>query len=379
MVAGERRADDDPVRGRVIAVIGHALRTPVTTVRGLADVLHRTGAEPADAVAALRRETRVLEQVLDDLLVATDVATALPVQRPAEVAVVETVREVWWAVEDDRRDLRARAEARGLPTPDVGTPDGDGLVVDGDATVLCGPDAARWILRHVLDNAAKYGGRPVRPHPARRCGRAHRGGEPRPGLRRRRRGARLRAVLPRRGGGDGRTGARRRPHRRPAPRPARRRRGEPAAGRRRARRRCAVAGAVTAADRARIGVLIAEDEPDARLLLEIQLGLEDDLDVADRAEAVRFCREQPPDVVVMDLLMPRMNGLEAIAVLREQAPDVGIVAHTAVAGEVVRGLPVDHDVELVLKSGDVTDLVRAIRRVAAADETGGAETATGGT
>lgn len=117
-----------------------------------------------------------------------------------------------------------------------------------------------------------------------------------------------------------------------------------------------------------IRVLVAEDEPDARLLMELQLDLEDDIEVIatveDGAAAVDHCRHDPPDVVVMDLLMPRMNGLEAIALLREEQPGVGLVACTAVAGEVVRSHTDEHGVELVLKSGDPRDLVDAVRRAA---------------
>ena len=163
MPADERRRDDDAVRGRVIAVIGHALRTPVTTVRGLADVLHRAGSGPPEPLEALRRETRVLENLLDDLLIATDVGTALSVQRAEEIPVGETVRAIWEDVEGDRRVLRERAEERGIETTGVdATVEDDGLVVERDGTVSCEPDALRWMLRHVLDNAAKYGGRPVR-------------------------------------------------------------------------------------------------------------------------------------------------------------------------------------------------------------------------
>lgn len=115
-----------------------------------------------------------------------------------------------------------------------------------------------------------------------------------------------------------------------------------------------------------ISVLIADDEPDVRMLLEFQLELEDDLAVAgtaaDGIEVLEQCRQDPPDVVVMDLLMPRMTGLDAIVHLREDHPDVAIVAYTAVAGDFVREQMRKHDVELVLKSGDTRPLLAALRR-----------------
>lgn len=115
-----------------------------------------------------------------------------------------------------------------------------------------------------------------------------------------------------------------------------------------------------------ISVLIADDEPDVRMLLEFQLELEGDLEVAgavsDGVEVLEHCRRDPPDVVVMDLLMPRMTGLDAIAKLREEHPRIAIVAYTAVAGDFVRDQMRKHEVELVLKSGDTRPLVAALRR-----------------
>lgn len=65
----------------------------------------------------------------------------MPVQRARPVAVREVVRSVW--------------------EREVGGAEGD-LLVEGDAEVHAGPDVVRWILRHLLDNAASYGRPPVR-------------------------------------------------------------------------------------------------------------------------------------------------------------------------------------------------------------------------
>lgn len=137
----------DAVRRRVINVVGHALRTPVTTLRGLVDVLDR--ADPArvrdEVVPALVRQTRTLERLLDDLLVASEVTTVLPVGDPEPVALAPTVREVWTelSVED----------GRGWGAEE--------LTVTGEATASVQPGSLRRILWHLLDNAGKYGERPV--------------------------------------------------------------------------------------------------------------------------------------------------------------------------------------------------------------------------
>jgi len=115
-------------------------------------------------------------------------------------------------------------------------------------------------------------------------------------------------------------------------------------------------------------VLIVDDEPDVRLLLRAQLetaGHEVTGEAADGAEAIERCDDSQPDVVILDLLMPRVNGFEAIPRLRTNHPDVGIIAYTAVAGEFVRQEMKRLGIPLVLKSGAFARLDSALRDVEA--------------
>jgi len=117
-----------------------------------------------------------------------------------------------------------------------------------------------------------------------------------------------------------------------------------------------------------IEVVVADDEIDIRLLLRLQLrqaGIVVVGEAADGHEAVDLCRELQPHVVVLDLLMPRMNGFEVIPVLRDEMPDVGIVAYSAVAGDFARTEMERWDVPLRLKTGDAEPLVQVIRELAA--------------
>jgi DNA-binding NarL/FixJ family response regulator len=116
-----------------------------------------------------------------------------------------------------------------------------------------------------------------------------------------------------------------------------------------------------------IRVLIADDEPDVRLLLRIQLeheGFEIVGEASDGQAALDACGDTKPDVVVLDLLMPGVNGFEAIPKLRRQHPNVGIVAYTAVAGDFVRKEMARMRIPLLLKSGNVTALAAAVRKLA---------------
>jgi signal transduction histidine kinase len=71
----------DAIRRRVVNVVGHALRTPVTTLCGMAETLaHIADAATRAALAdGVVRNARVVERLLDQILIAADVSTALPV------------------------------------------------------------------------------------------------------------------------------------------------------------------------------------------------------------------------------------------------------------------------------------------------------------
>jgi DNA-binding NarL/FixJ family response regulator len=115
-----------------------------------------------------------------------------------------------------------------------------------------------------------------------------------------------------------------------------------------------------------IRVVIADDESDVRLLLRIQLeleGFEIAGEATDGRAAIELCRDAQPDVVILDLLMPGVNGFEAIPTLRRQYPEVAIVAYTAVAGEFVRKEMARLHIPLLLKSGNVAALAAKIREL----------------
>ncbi len=113
-------------------------------------------------------------------------------------------------------------------------------------------------------------------------------------------------------------------------------------------------------------IVVADDEPDVRLLLRLQLqgvsGIEVVGEAGDGLEAIEQCRTLRPDAVVMDLLMPRMMGIEAIERIQQEFPGIGLVAYTATAGDFVRHEMERLGVALLLKSGDVHQLVAALER-----------------
>ena len=119
----------------------------------------------------------------------------------------------------------------------------------------------------------------------------------------------------------------------------------------------------------KIKVLIADDHTIVRAGLAALLGTEKDIEVVGEAkngaEAVSNAVELHPDVVIMDLMMPKMDGVEATKELLRKAPSVKTIllttygtsdgiAHALRAG--ARGA--------VLKNADNSELAKAIRIVA---------------
>lgn len=114
-------------------------------------------------------------------------------------------------------------------------------------------------------------------------------------------------------------------------------------------------------------VLIADDEPDVRLLLRLGLRHHDITvvgEAADGLEVLSACERLEVDALVLDLLMPRMNGFEVIPELQRDHPHIGIVAYTAVAGDFVRREMARLHIPLLLKSGDSTPLAEALHAAA---------------
>lgn len=135
-------AELEAIRRRVLNVIGHELRTPVTTLHGLATEVAL--AEDLDLVhdhlaPALVRNAERLTTLLDDLLVAAGVRTAIPVDSPGAMDLAAAIGEIW----------------AGLSA--------EPLEVEGDAVGLTGPlESVRRALLAVLENAAAYGTAPPR-------------------------------------------------------------------------------------------------------------------------------------------------------------------------------------------------------------------------
>ena len=113
-------------------------------------------------------------------------------------------------------------------------------------------------------------------------------------------------------------------------------------------------------------ILIVDDEPLARALLAEQLGGIAGVEVAGEAangfEAVKLAESLAPDLLLLDVQMPRLSGLEVMELLGERAPAVIFVtAHDEFA---VRAFEV-HAVDYLLKPVEPARLAQALERATA--------------
>lgn len=105
-----------------------------------------------------------------------------------------------------------------------------------------------------------------------------------------------------------------------------------------------------------IRILLADDQPAIRSSLEAVMEVYDDLqlvgEAADGESAVKLCGEVQPDVVVMDMRLPQMNGIAATRLIRQNHPYTQVLALTT--------YPDDFPVQEMLRAGATGYLLKNI-------------------
>jgi DNA-binding NarL/FixJ family response regulator len=113
------------------------------------------------------------------------------------------------------------------------------------------------------------------------------------------------------------------------------------------------------AQRPAIRVLIVDDHPVVRFGLAAIIRLQPDMVVMGEAgsgeEACAICAERAPDVVLMDLRLPGLSGVQAIRKIRETSPDVRFIVLTTYDG--------DEDIRRALDAGAQAYLLKAMSHV----------------
>jgi DNA-binding NarL/FixJ family response regulator len=129
---------------------------------------------------------------------------------------------------------------------------------------------------------------------------------------------------------------------------------------------------MTESSRPRIRILLVDDHAMVRRGMRDFLALHDDLEVvgeaADGAEAIAQAAELVPDIVVMDLLMPGVDGIEATARIRAANPSIEIVAITSFVEEARVVAAIEAGASgFLLKDAEADELAAAIRSAAAGE------------
>jgi DNA-binding NarL/FixJ family response regulator len=131
-----------------------------------------------------------------------------------------------------------------------------------------------------------------------------------------------------------------------------------------------------------IRILTVDDHPLLRDGIAAVLQAQQDMELVDQAsngrEAVESFRRQRPDVTLMDLRMPDMNGIEAIGAIRAEFPDARIIVLTTYAGDAQAAAALKAGAAgYLLKNMVRKELIETIRAVHAGKRRIPAEVATG--
>ncbi len=121
-----------------------------------------------------------------------------------------------------------------------------------------------------------------------------------------------------------------------------------------------------------IRLLLVDDHAVVRQGLRMFLGLDPEFEIvgeaANGARALELARQLQPDVVLMDLLMPVMDGITATEAIRRELPDIEVVALTSVLeDEKVVGAIRAGAIGYLLKDAEPAELCRAVKAAAAGE------------
>jgi NarL family two-component system response regulator LiaR len=123
-----------------------------------------------------------------------------------------------------------------------------------------------------------------------------------------------------------------------------------------------------------IRVMLVDDHNVVRSGLATFLRAYEDLELVGEAknglEAVNLCHQKKPDVVLMDLMMPEMDGIAATRAILEDFPDTKIIAMTSFEEEdLVQGVLAAGAISYLIKNVTSDELAKAIRDAASGKST----------
>ncbi|MDQ7024311.1 MAG: response regulator transcription factor [Anaerolineae bacterium] len=115
-----------------------------------------------------------------------------------------------------------------------------------------------------------------------------------------------------------------------------------------------------------IRVLLVDDHSSIHIAITANIEIFDDFEIVGHAsngeEAIKLARQLNPNVILMDVIMPKMGGLEATRYIHEQQPDIKILALSSFQDDdSVRDMLKAGAVGYVLKNSSIDDIAHTIR------------------
>jgi NarL family two-component system response regulator LiaR len=121
-------------------------------------------------------------------------------------------------------------------------------------------------------------------------------------------------------------------------------------------------------DNTTIRVIVVDDQFKVHQAITAILDLLDDIQVVGQGssghEAVMLCDQVRPDIVLMDVMMPEMDGIEATRLIMEKHPDIRVLALSSFQDEAqVRAMMDSGAVGYILKTSSIDDLAHTLRAI----------------
>jgi CheY-like chemotaxis protein len=112
-------------------------------------------------------------------------------------------------------------------------------------------------------------------------------------------------------------------------------------------------------------ILVADDNPLIRKMLCELFEIEENYDLCaeavNGAEAIDLAVKHKPDLIILDLSMPVMDGIEAARELKKIMPHVPIILFTLYGDDVARSLGPRSPIDLIVSKDDAKNLVNHVR------------------
>jgi DNA-binding NarL/FixJ family response regulator len=113
-------------------------------------------------------------------------------------------------------------------------------------------------------------------------------------------------------------------------------------------------------------ILIADDNAGVRALIRTYLEMQTDFEVCgeatDGVDAIEKIKELNPDLILLDLVMPKMNGAEVASIIKRTMPNVPIILFSVHGEKIGKSLASAVGVDIVLSKPDgISNLVESVK------------------